>query len=183
MSDFTLAKIRGFPWLSLCLFCLTYGIFGWLVGSFLNDWQAWILTHQNWFFWDINEAIARQMSIGFGASLVFILMVILTAPLHLVRICFSSWLRSDTRAFISVLGWALAAVLIITWFHYFARLFVLISAGMLCHLDLQLCGCRAWQVFVVLTILSLGSYTLGLHGFMQWGTPLTSVLQSVRFLV
>ncbi len=177
MSGFTLAKVRDFPWVSLSLFCLTYGIFGWLVGSSLPNWQAWILNNQHFFFWDINEAIALQMSIGFGASLVFILMVILTAPLHLVKICFGSWLRSDTRAFISVLGWALAAVLIITWFHYFIRAFVLISAGMLCHLDLQLCGCRAWQVFVILTVLSLGSYMVGLQGFQKWGVPLTTLMQ------
>ncbi|AFY39286.1 hypothetical protein Lepto7376_3045 [[Leptolyngbya] sp. PCC 7376] len=165
MLGLTSGKIRDIPWVSLTLFCLTYGIFGWIAGSLFDDWQTWILAHQKWFLWDINEAIALRMSQWFGAGLVFILMVILTAPLRIVQILFGSWLRSDTRAFMSVFGWAFTAVLIICWFHHFAKLFVLVSAGMLCHLDLQLCGCRAWQVFIILTILGLGSYLLGVQSF------------------
>ena len=165
MAGLTVEKFRDTPWVSLGLFCLTYGIFGWLTAGLFDDWQGWILAHQNWFFWDINEAIALRMSHGFGVGLVFTLMVILTAPLRIIQILFGSWLRSDTRAFISVLGWALAAVIVICWMHHFARFFVLISAGMLCHLDLQLCGCRAWQVFIILTILGLGSYFIGIQTF------------------
>lgn len=163
-SQSTDTTVQDYPWVSLGLFCLSYGIFGWLMGEAAINWQGWILNHPHWFAWDINEAIARQMVYGFGAILIVLLMILLTAPLKVMQVLFGSWLRSDTKAVISVLSWALAAVLIMTWSHYFARIFVLISAGMLCHLDLQLCGCRAWQVFIILTILSLGSYGIGLYG-------------------
>lgn len=168
MTGFFLAKLRTFPWISLTLFCLTYGVFGWIAGLMLPTWEAWILRHQAWFLWEINPAIATQMAWGFGAGLIILLMIILTAPLQLMRVLFGSWLRSDTRAFISVLGWAFTAVLIICWLDQFARIFVLMAAGMLCHLDLQLFGCRAWQVFVILTVLSLVSYACGGYLFVQW---------------
>ena len=164
MADSTSVKIRDYPWVSLGLFCLTYGIFGLLIGDSAPEWQNWILNHQNWFAWDVDEAIALQMVYGFGALCIFLLMILFTAPLKIVQVLFGSWLRSDTKAVISVLFWALTAVLVMTWLHHFARAFVLISAGILCHLDLQLCGCRVWQVFVVLTILSLGSYAIGVYG-------------------
>lgn len=162
--------MQDHPWVSLGLFCLAYGIFGWLVGETATDWQGWILSHQDWFVWEIfagemNEAIALQMVYGFGAMLIILLMILLTAPFKVMHVLFGSWLRSDTKAVISVLFWALAAVLIMTWSHYFARIFVLISAGILCHLDLQLCGYRSWQVFIILSLLSLGSYGLGLYSF------------------
>ena len=164
MAESTKTTDKNSLWISFGLFCLTYGIFGYLIGSSAVDWQSWILNHQNWFAWEVNEAIALQMVYGFGAMLIILLMILLTVPLKVMQVLFGSWLRSDTKAIISVLSWALAAVLVMTWSHYFARIFVLISAGMLCHLDLQLCGCRAWQVFIILTLLSLGSYGIGLYG-------------------
>jgi hypothetical protein len=167
MSGFFLTKVRNVPWISLGLFCLTYGVFGWIAAGVFPEWEAWILEHVAQIPGQIavDQAIAERVSWWFGAGLILSLMIILTAPLRIVRIVFGSWLRSDTKALLSVFGWALAAVMIVCWLNQFARVFVLVSAGMLCNLDLQLCGCRNWQVFLVLSVLSLTSYWLGTYLF------------------
>lgn len=169
-SGFTLAKVRKFPWVSLSLFCLTYGVFGWIAAATFPAWQDWTLEHSAWFPWEINPAIAHQMSWGFGLFLVISIMILLAAPLKMINLLFGSWIRQDTKAFLSLLGWAFAAVVIVCWFAQFVRFFVLISAGILSHIDLQLCHCRLWQVFVILSILSIGSYAIGTYLFFLWGT-------------
>lgn len=159
---------QGLPWLSLGLFCLAYGVFGWLVGSMVPTWESWILDHRAFFFWPINPAIASGMAWSLGGLAVLLLMLILVAPLHLMHLLFGSWLRSDANAFVSVLTWAFVAVLLISWLEEFIRFFVLLSAGMLCHLDLQLRGARLWQVFIILTGLGLGSFAVGGYCFLHW---------------
>lgn len=158
----------GFPWISLGLFCLAYGVFGWLVGEMIPAWQAWLLGHQTWFFWPIDQAIAFKMAWGFGGGLVLLLIVVLVAPLRIMQLLFGTWLRSDAKAFTSVLAWAFAAVLIICWLEQFVRFFVLLSAGILCHLDLQIRGYRVWQVFLILSGMGLGSFALGGYLFSQF---------------
>jgi hypothetical protein len=167
MSGSFLTKIRAIPWISLGLFCLTYGVFGWIAAGVFPEWEAWMLEHVAQIPWHIafDQAIAERISWWFGAGLILSLMIVLTAPLRIVRILFGSWLRSDAKALLSVLGWALAAVVIVCWLNQFARFFVLVSAGMLCYLDLQLCGYRNWQVFLVLSFLSLMSYWIGTYLF------------------
>lgn len=175
MSGLPLARVRELPWISFGLFVLTYGVFGWLVGEMVPHWQVWLLAHRPWFPWDMNGAIATQISWLFGGGLVLVLMVVLTAPMQLMQLLFGSWLRSDVKALISVLAWAIAAVLIICWIEQFIRFFVLLAAGMLCNLDLQLRGCRKWQVFVILTGTSLGSFALGGYLFSQWQIEIASL--------
>ncbi|MBV5260135.1 hypothetical protein FLX56_17110 [Synechococcus moorigangaii CMS01] len=162
------AQNHGFPWLSLGLFCLVYGVFGWLVGEMIPVWQGWFLAHGRWFFWPIDEAIAWQMAWGLGGMLVLLLMVILVAPLRVLHLLFGTWLRSDAKAFFSVLAWACAAVLIISWLEQFVRFLILIAAGMLCNLDLQLQGFTKWQVFGLLSILGGGSFAAGGYLFSQF---------------
>ncbi|MGB2926979.1 MAG: hypothetical protein WBB82_16890 [Limnothrix sp.] len=180
-SGSPIANVGRSPWVSLGLFCLTYGVFGWIAGMMATTWQDWILTHDGWFFWEIDREIAAQMSWGFGLFLVLSLMILLAAPLKLIRLLFGSWLRSDTKAILSVLGWAFAAVVIICWFDQFARFFVLISAGILSHIDLQLCGLRTGQVFLILTVLSFISYATGNYLFMQQGQEVARLLMGLSF--
>lgn len=173
-------KLWDSVWVSLGLFCLTYGVFGWLFGEFIPSIQQWILQHYNYlqvtigdnyviFPWRMTEAIAYQLSWGFGGFLVMLIMVVLAAPSRIIRLCFGSWLRSDIKAFMLVLAWAFAAVIIIRWLRAFSRFFVLLSAGMLFHFDLILKGFRDWQVFIVLSAVSLGSYILGGYLYVIWG--------------
>lgn len=167
MSGLSLTRVFSFPWISFGLFCLTYGVFGWLVGATIPEWQAWILGHHAWFPWTVNEAIALVMSWGFGGGLVLLLMVVVTAPMRVIHLLFGSWLQSDIKALLSVLAWAFAAVLIICWLEQFVRCLILVSAGMLCNLDLQLKGYTKWQVLVILTSVGCLSFALGGYLFTQ----------------
>lgn len=165
MSGFSLAAVREFPWITCGLFALTYGVFGWLVGEQVLEWQVWILAHAAWFPWDINGAIAIQMGWGFGGFLVLLLMVILSAPLRILKLLFGSWLQADAKAIARVFAWALMAVLIACWLAQFTRLFVLLAAGILWHLDLQLRGYQTWQTFMMLSTIGLLSFGLGSYLF------------------
>lgn len=167
MSGFSFGAVREFPWVSCGLFTLTYGAFGWLVGKQVPDWQAWILAHAAWFPWDINGAIATQMGWGFGCFLVLLLMVMLHAPLRILKLLFGSWLRPDAKAIARVLAWAFVVVLIVCWLAQFVRLFVLLAAGILWHLDLQLRGYQTWQIFVILTAIGFLSFAFGGYLFMH----------------
>ncbi|MEB3224364.1 MAG: hypothetical protein VKJ86_01005 [Synechococcus sp.] len=162
------AQNQGFPWLSLGLFCLTYGVFGWLVGEMIPTWQGWVLEHQGWFFWSINEAIAWRMAWGLGGSLFLLLMIILMAPLLVMELLFGTWLKSDGKAFASVLIWAMAAVLVVCWLEQFVRLLVAISAGMLFSLDLRFKGLTRGQVFLLLMLLGGGSFVVGGYLFSRF---------------
>lgn len=85
----------------------------------------------------------------------------LTAPFRLIRSFYSSWLQSDTRAFLSVIFGALVAVVIINWLAIFIRILVLVSAAALVRLDLQTAGYTKWQAFGILLTVSLAGFGLG----------------------
>lgn len=122
--------------ISLILTLLTYGVFGWISGVSPNDWLR-------------------------GGFLVLLITLLLVAPIKLLRICFSSWLASDARAFISIIVVAFLSVVVLTWLEVFTQFFVLLSAGTLVRLDLQTAGFGEWQAFFLLTGMCLASFAFG----------------------
>jgi hypothetical protein len=132
--------IRKLPWASLLLLVFTYGLFGWLISA--TDRSIWL-----WLM---------------GASYILLIALALTAPFTLVKTFYTSWLKSDTRAFLSVIVGAFVAVLIVTWIEVFVRILVLLSAGALVRLDLQTSGYNEWQCFSILVIISLTGFGLGI---------------------
>lgn len=180
MSGFSLATVRGLPWVSLGLFCLSYGTFGWLVGGMIPTWQHWILLHLTWTPWVISGAIATQLAWGFAGLLVVLLMLLLTAPLRIMRVLFGSWLQSDVQAFVSVLGWAFMAVIVACWLDKVSRFLVLLSAAILCHLDLQYRGYRTWQIFGILSGLGLGCLAIGGYLFTRWHVQVAWLCQQLH---
>ncbi len=71
------------------------------------------------------------------------------------------WLKTDTGAFMSIILSALLAVIVVTWLHLFATGLVLISAGALARLDIQMSGLKKWGAFGVLAAVSLTGLGLG----------------------
>lgn len=122
--------------ISLALALVTYGVFGWICGVSPNNWLQ-------------------------GGFLVLLIALLLIAPIKLLRICFSSWLQSDARAFISIIVLSFLCVVVLTWLEVFAQFFVLLSAGMLVRLDLQTAGFGEWQAFFSLVGMCLASFALG----------------------
>lgn len=132
--------MRKNSWLSLTLLFLTYFCLGWKLSEF--D----VPPHLVWF-------------LSVGVSLV--LSVVLSFPLRDMKTLIMRWLSSDMGAFISIIVWSLIAVIIVTWLHLFTTCLVLISAGSLARLDIQLSGFKKWRSFGVLATVSLTGLGLG----------------------
>jgi hypothetical protein len=129
--------------ISLVLTLLTYGVFGWTCGVSHNDWLR-------------------------GGFLVLLITLLLIAPIRFLQICFSSWLASDARAFISIIILSFLCVVVLTWLEVFAQFFVLLAAGILVRLDLQTAGFGEWQAFFSLAGMCLASFALGVFFNYLW---------------
>ncbi|MBE9126377.1 hypothetical protein IQ257_16290 [Coleofasciculus sp. LEGE 07092] len=140
--------VKKLPWTSLLLLLFTNSVFGWLIAA--SEWMS--KTDRPWLFWLM------------GAGYVVLIALALTAPLTLLQTVYGSWIKSDTRAFMSVIIGAFLAVLILCWINVFIRILVLLSAGALARLDLQVAGYKEWQAFVILAVFSLTGFGLGIAG-------------------
>jgi hypothetical protein len=132
--------IKKLPWASLLLLIFTYGLFGWVISATDSSTWLWLM----------------------GASYILLIALALAAPFTLMKTFYTSWLKSDTRAFLSVIVGAFVAVLIVTWIEVFVRILVLLSAGALVRLDLQTAGYNEWQCFSILVMVSLTGFGLGI---------------------
>ncbi|HBE16672.1 MAG TPA: hypothetical protein DEG17_13420 [Cyanobacteria bacterium UBA11149] len=97
-----------------------------------------------------------------GAGYIMLIVLALTAPLTMIQSVYANWLKSDTRALLSIIFSALLAVILIRWIQIFIRILVLVAAGALARLDLQVAGCNSWQALRILTVFSLTGYSLGI---------------------
>jgi hypothetical protein len=82
---------------------------------------------------------------------------------------FRSWFKNDISAVLSILGWSLAVVFIFHRWAVFSRVLILLAATILGRLELQEAGYNRWQVFLMITILCLGSFGLGIWAYNLWG--------------
>lgn len=128
--------LKKLPVRSLLIIVLTYAIFGWVSAVSWYDWLE-------------------------GATLALVISLLLIAPIKTIRFCFSSWLASDARAFIAIITLSFLTVVVLTWIQVFAQFFILLSAGMLVRLDLQVAGFGEWQAFGIMVAISLASFALG----------------------
>lgn len=161
-----MAWFKNIPWLSLILLVLVYGVFGWLY----TPWFEFFLKGGELLGWVIEEDLAFVLVYGLGLVWILIIVVAFTAPVTLMTFGIGSWLKftSEVKAFLAVLFGALAFALVIQWFTFFARLFVLLAAAMLARLDLQAAGYSRWLSTVILACLSLAAFASGVLAFYVW---------------
>lgn len=133
-------SIQKLPLLSLTLLLLTYSTFGWILAEEFAAWEV-------------------RLAVGIALLL---LALTLTAPITLVRVCFGSWLQTDKKAFIAIIAFSFALVVIIVWIQMFARIAALLAAGALARLELQRAGYGQWQAISILCFSCLLGYGLGL---------------------
>ncbi len=127
-------------WLSLTLLFLTYFCLGWKLSEF--D----VPPHLVWF---LSVAVSLVLS------------VVLSFPLRDTKTLIMRWLSTDMGAFLSIIVCSFIAVIIVTWLHLFTTCLVLISAGALARLDIQVSGFKKWQSFGILATISLTGLGLG----------------------
>ena len=153
--------LKKIPRLSLPLLLLTYGVEGWMYGS----WVAKLLE-RGVILTQLNEQTRFGIFYGIAVASILLFLVVFTAPVSLMTI---SWLKSDTIAFISIFLGAFGFALIVQRVDYFARFLVLAAAASLVKLDLQLVGCNRWLCFLTLTIFCWLGFTVGILAFYSWG--------------
>ena len=156
-------SLKKIPGISLILLLLTYGVEGWLYGIWARRYLA-----EGTLFTQFSEL--NRFGLLYSIAIVGILffVVVLTAPISLVAISIDSWLRSDTRAFISIFIGAFAFTIIVQKVDLFARFLVYIAAALLMKLDLQLLGCNHWICSILLVIFCWLGFTAGILSFYIW---------------
>ncbi|MDB9313519.1 hypothetical protein PN462_10450 [Spirulina sp. CS-785/01] len=168
------------PILSLSILFLIYSVFGWLISIATPEWLECLYhltgepSENSW----LMLLLSRWMLWTLAACLIILLALIFTAPSSLIRSLFTSLIQSDSRAFLSVILLAFAAVVFITWIHHFVRFVVLLAAGALARLELQGADCGEWQSFGILCLVSLGGFAVGVS-FHEWLDPSEPFMQIV----
>ena len=147
---------------SLLLLLLTYGVEGWVYGSWMNQIKERQILLQ--------FAEPTRLSIFYAAAIVSIILIVFlfTSPVSLMTVGLDGWLRSDTRAFLSIFLGAFTFAMLVQRVDYFARFLVLLSAIFLLKLDLQLIGCSRWLCSFILIILCWLGFTAGILAFYRW---------------
>ena len=157
---------RNNSWLSLLfsllLLLATYGAEGWLYG-------AWIQDSTPSFLATMTEFSRFALLYGVAVAGIILLVVTFTSPVSLVTLCLDSWLKSDTRAFLSIFFGAFAFAISVQRVDYFARFLVSVAAIFLLKLDLQLLGWNRWLCTLILNILCWLGFSGGILAFYRWG--------------
>ena len=149
--------------LSLMLLLLTYGAEGWLYGSWMNQ-----ILEQESLLIQLREPVRLGLVYGGAVIGISLVVVIFTSPVSLITVGLDRWLKSDTRAFLSIFIGAFAFAILVQRVDYFARFLVLVSAIFLGKLDLQLIGLSRWICSLVLVVLCWFSFTGGILAFYKW---------------
>lgn len=147
---------------SLLLLLVTYGAEGWLYGAWIQDFPPNFLAA-------MTESSRFALLYGVAVAGIILLVVTFTSPVSLVTICLDSWLKSDTRAFLSIFFGAFAFAISVQRIDYFARFLVSIAAIFLLKLDLQLLGWNRWLCTLILNILCWFGFSGGILAFYRWG--------------
>lgn len=155
--------LKNYLGVSLILLFLTYSIEGWLYGSWAMGYLA-----AGTFFIQLSELTRLGILYGIAIGTIVFFVIVFTSPIALFAISLDNWLKSDTRAFISIFLGAFAVTIILEQLHLFARFLVLTASALLLKLDLQLIGWNRWLCSLALTVFCCLGFTGGILAFYLW---------------
>ena len=156
-----MAWLKKIPAISLFLLLLTYSVEGWLFAV----WATRSLAEGTIWIQKLNHF---SVLYSIAIACILFLIIVFTAPISLVAISLDNWLRSDTKAFMSIFLGAFAFTIIVQRVDYFARFVVFVAAALLFKLDLQLIGCNRWLCSLLLIIFCCLGFTGGILAFYAW---------------
>ncbi|WP_019509523.1 hypothetical protein [Pleurocapsa sp. PCC 7319] len=159
-----MAWLKKIPGLSLIILLLTYGVEGWIYGSWATR-----LLEQEEIFSQLTELTRFSILYGIAVAIILFFVIIFTAPISLIAISLDGWLKSDGRAFLSIFIGAFTFTIIVQRVDYFVRFLVLAAAALLVKLDLQLVGCNRWLCSLILMLFCWLGFTGGTLAFYNWG--------------
>jgi len=125
--------------LSFSLLLVTYINFGWLLAGWHNEWQHWIVV----------------------GLLILLLSELLASPWSIIRLVTVRWLKSDRRAFLTALLGGFVGVFLLVHMSLLLNIVLLIAAGLMVRLDLQVANLHDWQAFLLLFSTSLLGIMIG----------------------
>jgi hypothetical protein len=131
--------LKKLPRFSLALMLVTYFNLGWTLSESHSEWWIWVAI--SLLILSIAEALA--------------------APWSLIRTFLVRWLRSDFRAFVTVMSGAFFAVVLLSWIEVSSQGLILVVAACIARLDLQTGLFRPWQDFLILAFVALVGLSLG----------------------
>lgn len=158
-----MAWLKKIPGLSLIILLLTYGVEGWMYGS----WATRLLEREE-IFSQLTEPTRFSILYGIAVAIILFFVIVFTAPISLIAISLDGWLKSDSRAFFSIFIGAFAFTIIVQKVDYFARFLVLAAAALLVKLDLQLVGCNRWLCSLILMLFCWLGFTGGTLAYYNW---------------
>ena len=158
-----MAWLRKIPGLSLLLLLLTYAAEGWIYASWVT-----LILEEKTFFSQLDESYRFSVFYGLAVAAIVFFVFLFTSPTSLITVGLDNWLKSDTRAFISIFIGAFAFAIIVQRVDYFARFLVLAGAAFLLKLDLQLLGYSRWFCSIILAFLCWLGFSGGILAFYTW---------------
>lgn len=161
--------LKKFPWLSLVLLFATSCVFGWYISQESLIWSHWLAEQGEGWGWGLKEELYAIILYILSAIVILVITFGLTAPVAIMTFFMGSPLKTDISAMISVLVWSFAVVIVICWLEYFVRFLVLVSAAILARLALQESGYKDWQACLILSLVSICSFSLGILLFTEFG--------------
>ncbi|MGL5940452.1 MAG: hypothetical protein ACRC2S_08710 [Waterburya sp.] len=150
-------------WFSLSLLLLTYAAEGWMYGAWIvEQLESGVLLSQ------LTDQMRLGIFYGTAIAAISLFILVFTFPISLFTMGLNGWLKSDTRAFLSIFIGAFAVSMVFQWVDFFSRFSVLTAAALLFKLDLQLSGCNRWLCSLILIILCWLGFTGGILAFYNW---------------
>lgn len=149
--------LKKFPKISSLLLVATYGVFGWIYGS----WAVNLANRsQLWHKWFISS-VASSISYGLGLLLIVIVIVSFTAPISLLTLGMDSWFKLDSKAVIAIALSIAICIIIVEHPTALVRFLILSAAATLFRFDLQTNGYSSKTAQLILIFLAAIAFTAG----------------------
>lgn len=127
------------PLLSLLLLLASYITFSWFLYRHTAPWLVWLLV----LLFSLLQAL------------------LLTAFSYGLRRFIRAWLRSDIGYFSVITLGAFSITVVLAWYKLFECFLMVLAAELLARLDLQNTTLNQWQIFAILTSISLTGLAVG----------------------
>ena len=157
-----------FPFLSLIAILLTYGSFGWYLGSSASDWSYWLGQKVNAYGLSIKNETFFLLIHLIAIVIIFLIIMGLSSPDAILTIVFGNSFKSDSKAMITVFLWSFITVFLLRWIVNVSAIFLLICSAVLAKLEMQKFSISRYQILINLFITCFGGFGFGLLSYYEF---------------
>ncbi len=161
-------RLIKFPFLSLIVILLTYGSFGWYLGSSASDWSYWLGQKVNAYGLSMKNETFFLLIHLIAIVIIFLIIIGLSNPDTILTIVFGNSFKSDSKAMITVFLWSLITVFLLRWIVNVSTIFLLICSTILAKLEMQKFSVSRYQIIINLFITCFGGFGFGLLSYYEF---------------